>query len=84
MSEQQPLTLETMEVGVREDGTVEDCFIETFYQPLEYVQQDQRGFLCVVSDGPGYNVETRVPFSGLIALGWTPPAIAAATGREGE
>lgn len=57
---------------VRKDGTLDDTYIETFYQPLEYVVLggvEPNQYLRIVSDGPGYNVETRLPLATLIAAG---------------
>ena len=62
---------------VREDSTVEDTDIETHYRMCKWVQsagpKDQR-YLRVTSDDNSTDLETRVLYASLIAMGWTPPA----------
>lgn len=57
-----------MDAGVRADGTVEDCVVETYLRPLEYVTRAP-GFLRVVADDGATNIEIRVPDEALASLG---------------
>lgn len=49
--------------GIRDDGTVEDCFVETHWLPLEYATlvEGEDGYFRFVADGDGVNYEIRVP-----------------------
>ena len=63
---------------IRQDGTVDDQHIETYYCPPEDIETvDEGHYLRVFVDGPGYNIETRLPYEWLIAEGWTPPGTSA-------
>lgn len=56
--------------GIREDGTVEGCFVETHYQPCETIEP-RAGYLCVRSDAGGVDAETRITFAALRRAGFT-------------
>jgi hypothetical protein len=61
--------------GVREDGTVEGHYIETYQGVCKGVFTDhRRRCLLVLIDDGATDLETRVLFETLIAEGWTPPA----------
>lgn len=55
-----------------EDGTINDCIIETYYAPIESLAVAD-GYLRVFADNGGTNIETRIAFETLTALGWTAP-----------
>jgi hypothetical protein len=54
---------------VNMDGTVEGYITETHYTPCESIRRGE-GFLRVVIDGPGYDIETRIPFEFLQNAGF--------------
>ncbi len=57
--------------GIREDGTVEGCFIETHWLPLDYatlVPGDEDGYFRFVGDGSGINYEIRVPIKSILKV----------------
>jgi hypothetical protein len=58
--------------GICDDGTIEDPFqdVETYYCPVEAIYTGD-GFLGVIGDNGGTNVELRVLFETLEANGWT-------------
>ena len=64
-----------MNTGVREDGTVDDLDIETYYQPCKGILTDH-DLQCVrvLSDNGATDAETRVLFDTLIDDGWIPPS----------
>lgn len=49
---------------VRPDGTVDDQVVETYYQEFTRAEIDGDA-LRIFSDGPGYDVETRIPIAAL-------------------
>jgi hypothetical protein len=54
---------------IREDGTIDDTVIETFYHPCtEIVQAD--GYLRVTVDEEGCDIETRISNESIEKLGW--------------
>ena len=57
---------------IREDGSIEDHDIETFYFPAEYIGQCD-GYLRIIGDAGAYGFETRILNDALIFWGWTPP-----------
>jgi hypothetical protein len=65
----------TLTDGVREDGTVEGWYVETFYAQCQGILTDRaKQYVRVICELDGYDVETRVLFETLIADGWTPPS----------
>lgn len=56
--------------GIREDGTVEGCFIETHYSPLEYIRftPGADGYVKIVSDWMDVHIETRVAATDIVRL----------------
>lgn len=58
---------------IDETGNVEDTFIETHYLPCKGIAASD-GYIRVLADAEGHDVETRVDHATLIAAGWTPPA----------
>lgn len=64
-----------LDFGVREDGTVEGWYVETYYRPCTGILTDhEHQCVRVVVDDEGYDLETRVLFSTLTSDGWIPPA----------
>jgi hypothetical protein len=55
---------------VREDGTVEDQLVETFYTPLVHAIPAD-GYVRFIGDNDATHVEVRVPFETLRLLGWS-------------
>lgn len=55
--------------GIREDNTVDDYPIETHYLPCSSIADDE-GFMRVVVEADGYDIETRIAHDTLFAAGW--------------
>jgi len=55
--------------GIRKDGTVEGHIVETHYLPCKGARGDD-GFLRVIADGNGYDIETRITDETLTACGY--------------
>ena len=56
-----------------DEGIVTDRMVETYYRPLEEIAEGD-GYLRVVVDDGGTDIETRIPYGALESLGWTRPA----------
>jgi hypothetical protein len=69
LSEVAELDPPNLEEGMDEDGIIDDCDIETYYNALEDLLVGN-GYLRVIGDGGFTNVEIRIPFKHLEALGW--------------
>lgn len=68
------MTERNLLAGVREEGTVEGYYIETYYVPCKGIITDKElRVLKVVADDGATDTETRVLFETLIEDGWTPP-----------
>lgn len=78
------LTRDMLEDGVDEDGYADDPLsdgevgVQTMYCPLMAiirveVQGADLGYLRVIGDYPGEQVEIRIPVEAMVAAGWTPP-----------
>jgi hypothetical protein len=65
----QPSSKEKFLSGIRPDGTVEGYAVETHYMVCKGAMEDD-GFLRVIVDGPGYDIETRVLDETLKACGY--------------
>lgn len=78
----EPTRKEILEIGIDEDGIVEDQVVETYYCPILAITEDVDGrFLRVGGDNGGTNVEIRVPFEALEENGWASPEKAAGLHR---
>lgn len=53
---------------IRPDGTIDDQTIETYYAPCTGGSLEQ-GYIRIFADNGGTDIETRVSFASLIALG---------------
>jgi hypothetical protein len=64
-------SIDAIDEGIDDDGTIidPDQGIETFFCPLEAVIEGE-GFLRIVGDNGGTNVEMRLPFAVLEQNGW--------------
>jgi hypothetical protein len=59
---------------IREDGTIEDTVVETYYEPLQLIiVESEKRYLRLQCDAGGVDSETRLCYDSLINLGWTPP-----------
>jgi hypothetical protein len=62
------------EEGVRADGTVEDCDVETYYHPVQAIELAlDLDCIRVFLDDRAVDIETRIPLSALRALGFKTP-----------
>lgn len=75
------MTQNEMEEDIDEEGIVGDSYqgVETYYHRLEGIiatRHEATGecFLRIIGDDPVGYVEIRVPYTVMIANGWTPPA----------
>jgi len=62
---------------VRDDNTMDDTDVETHFRPLKYIQSagpESQRYLRITMDDDPLDIETRVLYQALVALGWTPPA----------
>lgn len=50
-----------IEEGIDPDGIVEDLDVETFYRQLDFIMLGD-GYLRVIADNDGCDVEVRVPW----------------------
>lgn len=61
---------------IRDDGTIDDTFIETYFRPCESIRLvpcDSGPYLRVfIDDGPT-NIETRIPYAWLERAGFIAP-----------
>ena len=60
--------------GIRDNGTVEGYYIETYYTPCKGIVTDiDNQLVRVVADNDATDIETRVLFSTLESDGWINP-----------
>jgi hypothetical protein len=70
MPDESPELPDNIEEGVDEDGIVEGHMVETYYHAFEKLI-DGNGYVRVVADGDFTDIETRIPYASLEALGWS-------------
>lgn len=66
---------------IREDRTVEGWLIETHYTPCKGIA-DANGYLRVLVDEEGYDMETRILHETLSGIGWVKSAALSANNQE--
>lgn len=56
---------------IRDDGTISDTVIETYYEPIKNAIQEQgKAYIRIQCDANAVDSETRIPHELLINMGW--------------
>lgn len=59
---------------IREDGTIDDTIVETYFYPLEtLIPEHEKRYIRLLCDAGGFDAETRLAYATLEAMGWTAP-----------
>ena len=69
---------------VRENGTIEGHYTETYYAPCKAIATDDDGYLRIIADDGATDIETRDLFDTLSSDGWASPSEYAALKAELE